>query len=193
MQKIKTLLYLVILLFGPGSIIYGQCPPSVYNNYRFNESNGLSASGVSGSSSIMLTNPGWVSGVLGGSVSFNGNDSKGLLTDNYFNWESNKDFTIEFWVNLKSVNSGLNMVFIGRDDPVTSLHWWIGAESVTGKPVFDLRDNANIFSEVIGNNPLAPNTWYHLAVVRDNALNQNKLYVNGQISRYFTGHLYRRL
>jgi len=182
MLKTRTLLYLVVLLFGPGITIFGQCPPSVYNNYRFNESSGLSASGTSGSSSIVLTNPGWVSGVLGGSVSFNGTDSKGILTDNYFNWVSNEDFTIEFWVNLKSVNSSFNAVFIGRDDPVTALHWWIGAESVTGKPIFDLRDNANIFSEIIGNDPLLPNTWYHLAVVRDNALNQNKLYINGQLA-----------
>ncbi len=74
------------------------------------------------------------------------------------------------------------MVFIGRDDPVTTLHWWIGAESVTGKPVFDLRDNASIFSEVIGNDPLTLNTWYHLAVVRDNVLKLNKLYINGQLA-----------
>ncbi len=92
MQKIETLLYLVVLLLGPGIAISGQCPPSVYNNYQFNESGGLSTSGVSGSSSIVLTNPGWVSGVLGGSVSFNGTDSKGILTDNYFNWVSNAGF-----------------------------------------------------------------------------------------------------
>ena len=148
----------------------------------FNEGSGLTASGVSGNSSIILTNPSWAPGILEGSVSFNGTTSKGMLSDNYFNWSANEDFTIEFWVNLKSINSGLNMVFIGRDDPVTSLHWWIGAESTTAKPSFTLRDNANIISNIVANSSLTVNTWYHLAVVRSNTLNQNLLYINGELA-----------
>lgn len=174
------ILVLIATIFCGNFNIFSQCPSSVYSNYKFNEPQGTIAYGSSGTS-INLSNTIWVAGKLQGAVSFNGTSSKGILSDNFFNWASNQDFSIEFWFNLRSVKSS-NMVFIGRDDPVKSLHWWIGVSSSSLKPTFYLIDNSGKTSSVIANSPIITNTWYHIAVIRNNSTNNNFLYINGQLA-----------
>jgi lysophospholipase L1-like esterase len=178
MVRLKYFMLIFLLITPSFNIARAQCPASIYNYYNFDE--GLIGSGSTGAR-VNLTDVIWSAGILKNSLLFNGLNSKGTLNDNYFNWASDQDFSIEFWFNLKTSKAS-NMVLIGRDDPVKQLQWWIGIESSGLKPVFYMRDNTGLFSSVTSGSAIVLNTWNHVAVVRDNATNNNLLYINGQLA-----------
>jgi hypothetical protein len=102
-----------------------------------------------------------------------------------FNWDSNEDFSLSFW--MKRDNSPLtnNEVIIGRDSEETGndLHWWIGL-NVTG-------DAEALFRDISGGPPynkelradklLTDNRWHFIVFVRNGARNESRLYVDGHL------------
>ena len=56
-----------------------------------------------------------------------------------------EDFRLVFWMKADagSTCSGTH-VMIGRDDPITTMNWWVGCTSFTGKPAFYLTDSNSV-------------------------------------------------
>ena len=100
---------------------------------------------------------------------------------NSTNWEfGTEDFTISFWVNFSNINKVHNGLF-GRDD-----YQWLALEYN-----HDSDHRLNLWIDSNGSyywnlNNLKPtkndwvnNTWYHIAVVRNN--NQIQIFIDGQL------------
>lgn len=113
------------------------------------------------------------------SLYFNGSSSVymeyGSTGFNDCNFGSN-DFTIDFWMNATSFNSGTTIASKWGQKYYYS--WIIGCSS--GK--IDLHystDTGNIIKAFSSPTILSTNTWYHIAIVRSNTT--IKLYINGQL------------
>ena len=93
-----------------------------------------------------------------------------------FDWAANASFSIEFWVKFSEI--GDTRVFIGRDDPSTSVHWYIGQTSSGAIEWFMISSNgstADLVSATNYNN----GQWHHIVAVRDGVQQKNYLYIDG--------------
>lgn len=137
---------------------------------------------IGGHDAVTITSaPSQVDGKVGKAQSFNGTTNYISISDHPdFDWPGTQSFTIEMWVKLTSIASDYNMVFIGRDETIGSIHWWIGAEKNTGKVMFVLNDSES-HSNLSYGPSLSVGTWYHLVAVRDAASGTNLLYVNNTL------------
>lgn len=123
--------------------------------------------------------PSSADGKVGNAQSFNGTTNFLQVADHVdFDWSNDQGFSIEMYVKLTAIASDDNMIFIGRDESSGSVHWWIGAEKNTGKPIFTVIDSDNKFNEIKGASALVIGNWYHIVGVRDASTNETYLYVN---------------
>jgi len=101
-----------------------------------------------------------------------------------FDFGPNDSFSIELWFK-KDATTPLSEeeVFVGRDDePLSSLHWWVGLWT-GGEAAFVLRDRNNSAVSLLGgSSDLTDGEWHHVVVVRDSDLGQTRLYVDGVLN-----------
>ena len=72
------------------------------------------------------------------------------------------------------------MVFIGRDDDVGAVQWWLGAENTTARTMFVLVNSAGTgTTNVLSGMNLDLGSWHHIVVVRNYVSGLNVLYVDG--------------
>ncbi len=127
-----------------------------------------------------------VIGQIDNAQSFDGSTSRlTVADDNSFDWDSDKNFSIELWV--KPDVTDKEMTFIGRrgeahpDYPLYNMAWYLGLED-DGKAIMFFRgeefNSAAPFVAMKSPNPLNAGTWYHLAVVR-NTGNTFTFYIDG--------------
>ncbi len=157
----------------PGST--DTCSPPVAE-WNFDEKNGTNANDTSGNGNVGAligsTLPAWISGKIGGALSFNG-------TAGYVNLTSlptiTAPYTVEFWFYPKS---------LGSIQTILSL------KGANGLPVFNLHSNNKLLAYAgwekykYGTKVFAAgdlNKWWHVAfVVADSAVLTNwKVYLNG--------------
>jgi VCBS repeat-containing protein len=119
---------------------------------------------------------------VGGAQAFDGQstgidipaDAEG---DGPFDWAGDAGFTIEFWLN-RAAGISENEVVIGRQRG--DHHWWAGLWD-SGKVAFILIDSdGKNGGNLTGSDNLADGEWHHVAIVRDGANNQHRLYVDGE-------------
>lgn len=127
-------------------------------------------------------------GKVNGAQTFNGSTSGVTVPDvpgsGSFDWAKDASFSIETW--LKGVpgatcaGSGTanNEVILGRDDPNTNLHWWLGCSNTTGNARFQIADTTGD-RLILEGVPINDGAWHHLVGVRDGANDVNRLYVDG--------------
>jgi lysophospholipase L1-like esterase len=123
-------------------------------------------------------------GKIGGSQYFNDTSEVNIPNDNDFNWTANSSFSLEFWMKKTSAcpssSSSANNVIIGRDDPSSNLHWWIGASCENGGRIsFNLFDVSGNGAELVGKKNVTDGIWHHIVVARDGSLNITIIYVDG--------------
>jgi uncharacterized repeat protein (TIGR01451 family) len=123
------------------------------------------------------------SGLINGAQSFDGANT-GLTVPSHpaFDWGLNDSFSVEFWMQTDPAGScsGSNQVIVGRDDPATSLHWWVGCQKDTGRARFYLFDTSDNYASVIGTTDLTDGNWHHVVAVREGGSGQTmRLYVDG--------------
>ncbi|WP_415407783.1 PKD domain-containing protein [Sulfurovum sp. CS9] len=125
--------------------------------------------------------PTTVYGQIGGAQLFDGNDEVTVADDGTFDWNGDESFTVEFWVKPTRTD-GVNQVVVGRENEIKdNFFWWAGIIGTDGHITFRLRDSDGKQNNLDG--PVLNNgDWYHIACVRDGANDENKLYVNGQLS-----------
>ena len=121
---------------------------------------------------------------INGSQEFDGVDDEVIAdADGTFDWGLSESFSIEFWINTSGSTAG-NRVFVGRDDPSTDLHWWVGA-AANGKVRFQLQDTSgngiNTNKVTDGGPALNDGLWHHIVAVRNETGDLNSIYVDAML------------
>lgn len=116
----------------------------------------------------------------GASILFDGNDS--VTSPDSSDWFfSNDVFTIDFWVRFNSVSGIQNLIQEWDSGDFSNCSWLIRQDHDANELRFDYRTGAGAVTAVtFGWNPVA-NTWYHVAIVRDNipSVDKIRMFVNG--------------
>ncbi|MFZ5917451.1 MAG: LamG-like jellyroll fold domain-containing protein [Chloroflexota bacterium] len=127
--------------------------------------------------------PAPIAGHIDGAQDFNGSDTGLNVPDHTaFDWGLGDSFSIELWMQTDSSSAcaGSNQVIIGRDDPSTSLHWWVGCQKDTGRARFYLIDTSGSYASLVGSTDLTDGNWHHVVAVREAGTGQTvRLYVDG--------------
>ena len=158
------------------------CPDGMVSYWKFEESTGNIAYDSYGPHDAdgSVGTPTWgATGIVGSALSFDGTGDYITVPDNAaFDWAADDSFTVELWAKFTNVDSR-NKVMIGRDEGPGSPHWWLGAMQNTGLPTCNLRDSGGNGEAITGTTAINDGNWHHLVFVRDESLNENRLYVDG--------------
>ena len=154
-----------------------DCPDGIAHYYHLDESASPYKDFVGFSDGTSSVPPASATGIVGAAQSFS-NQKIDIPDDVSFDWALNESFSIEFWMKTNSTPSGVT-VMVGRDDAISSLQWWIGLNS-SGQISFQLTDNDNNLTGIGDKDPVVnDNEWHLIAVIRDNNVNKNYLYIDG--------------
>ncbi|MCD4689948.1 hypothetical protein K8S17_00640, partial [bacterium] len=122
-----------------------------------------------------------------GCLEFDGEDDEVQVPDDgSFDWGVDDSFTIEFWMKKDTACNGGsvsdNEVIVGRDDPGTQLHWWVGVncgQTPGGVACFNLQDTGHGGQSISGSTVLTDGEWHHVVAVRDASADSTLLYIDG--------------
>ena len=126
-------------------------------------------------------------GLSGNAQSFSSDLTTGLVvpsTNGDFDWAYNESFSIAAWVKVNQ--NTLTDVIVGRiDESTTESLMWFLAISPEGTATARIRDRSGTGSGesglFTGTTLLTDNNWHYLVLVRDESLDQNLLYVDGEL------------
>ncbi|MFH1843321.1 MAG: LamG-like jellyroll fold domain-containing protein, partial [bacterium] len=132
--------------------------------------------------------PTQVDGIVNKAQLYSGAQETNVRDDDSFDWGPTDSFSLEFWMK-KDIPVGGNQVqnnevILGRDDPSTDLHWWLGVcatASPSGAACFQLRATDSSGGAIYSTTDLDNGEWHHVAATRDGAGNWNRLYVDGYL------------
>ena len=159
------------------------CPSGMLSYWKLDETTGQVFSDVTGSlnASCSAGNcPAFASGRIGGALDFDGaNHRLEVPDDASLDWAGNASFSLELWANFTDVSSQ-DRVMIGREEQ-GGTHWWLGAAQDSGYASFTLLDANQAGVSLTGSTPLNDGQWHHLVAVRDDSLDENRLYVDSQL------------
>ena len=158
----------------------GICPDDISHYWKLDDGSGATAADDYEFLDGTLHNGAtWVAGTVGGAAHFNGTDQYITVPDDAsLDWGASSSFSIEVWARFTNVSSR-NKVMIGRDDRPGGQHWWLGAKQNTGVANFNLLATDDGGVACTGTTALNDGEWHHIVAVRDNDLDENRLYVDG--------------
>jgi hypothetical protein len=162
----------------------GTCPLEMTAYWKLDETSGQIFDdfiGANNASCAVGNCPDFATGHIGGALDFNGTSDWLEVADNdSLDWASDDSFTIELWAKLgpNDCNSR-NKVMIGRDNRPGGVHWWLGCAVDSKAANFNLIDTSNEGKNVEGSTQINDNEWHHIVAIRDESLNQNRIYVDG--------------
>ncbi len=160
----------------------GACPVDMISYWKLDETSGTTYTdfygGNDGSASPSPPSPS-VDAVVGGAQDFNGTSNYITAPDNdSFDWSATSSFSIECWCRFTTIG-GQNKVMVGRDQSGGNPHWWLGARSSDGFPIFYLLDSSSSGDFCLGSAAINNDAWHHLVAVRDESVDMIRLYVDG--------------
>ncbi len=175
-------IFLFVLVFSlySGYIAGQSCPTGMISYWKLQELSGPTYNDSYGNhDAIAMSSPSQAPGISGKGQLFNTGASTYISVSDHsdFDWSGTASFSIELWVKFSELGAN-NRVFIGRDDPTTSTHWWIGQDN-TGKIEWDIMSSGGTFSSMVTAGSYNNGLWHHIVAVRDGALAKNYLYVDG--------------
>ena len=122
-------------------------------------------------------------GKVGSAKYFDGEDIVNVANDADFAFGANSSFSVELWVKFSNIVGTLDNIFIGKNDPnVSGSYWSIGVDNGTGQLYFDLRDSNGNLQTILSAGSIDNGAWHHIVAVRNEALNQNILYLDGSVA-----------
>ncbi len=168
------------------------------------------ASGATTFEDVVGTNDGTCSGdacpaadagKVNGAFTFNAAQNDGITVaapdPDVFDWLGTESFSIEVWVKTTQSCETANRVFIGRYPLAPILgkaSWWVGctydAVNLISVANFNLRDTNGNTRTTTGTSVINDGTWHHIVAVRDNAADENRLYVDGNLEATTTSPEY---
>ncbi len=153
-----------------------ECPDDIIHYYPLEESSSPYNDAIGFADGTSSTPPAIVPGIVGNAQNFS-EDKIDISDDISFDWASNENFSMELWMNTSSALSG-TVVLLGRDASSGNLQWWIGLSS-NGRALFDLHSPSEGVTVGDKSPDLNDGAWHHIVAVRDERINKNYLYVDG--------------
>jgi hypothetical protein len=159
------------------------CPADITSYWKLDETGGAtyldSFDGLHGAASAAAPTPA-AGGIVAGAQYFNGSGNYITVPDDpSLDWAADQGFTIELWAN-STESTGNNQVMIGRDQAGGYPHWWLGVNN-GGAPSWNMLDTTKSGVATSGTASIRNGEWHHLVAVRDESLNENRLYVDGDL------------
>ena len=114
--------------------------------------------------------PTQVTGQVGNAQDFNGSNQLYVAPDASLDFDANESYSVEFWMNAK--DSTNNQVLVGGSGSSGAL--WIGTNGTKLKySIIGTSDDGTI--------DITLDTWIHVAVIKDTAQGQIRVYINGAL------------
>ena len=159
------------------------CPAGMAHYWKLDETVGSIFTDVFGGTDGTCTDcPARTDGILGSARGFNGSSNEiNVPDDGSFDWQATDEFSIELWMKRPLPQPiPENDVIIGRDDPGSNLHWWVGINKA-GYPIFVLLDrnggNGGNGNWAVGDTDITNDQWHHIVAVKD--ATHIRIYVDG--------------
>ncbi len=168
-------LFLLLAAFSVNG--YSQsCPSGMVSYWKLQES-GTTFDDISGNHDAVagISGPSQVDGISGYAQQFT-NAYLTIPAHADYNWTATSSYTLELWVKFTEVSG--TQVILGRDDPSTQVHWWIG-KTAGGKIEWYTKASDGSNGDVEGLNAINNGQWHHVVAVRNGTTNKNYLYIDG--------------
>lgn len=165
------------------------CPAETNVFYRLEEPSPLFADALGGPAAVCVDCPAPDAGQVEQARRFDGlDDGLAVAGGGRFDWGADDAFTVEFWLRrpggCDDATFDYNEVVAGRFDPVSGMAWWVGVSCEHGgRARFVLRDSDGgaDLADVVAPTTLTGGEWHHVVAVRDPALLDVRLYVDGRL------------
>lgn len=162
--------------------------PNLAAYWKFDEGIGNIAVDSSGNGNDgTITGAGWITGVLGGALSFDSNDSV-FVPDIPGIEFSTGSFTIALWVKITGgANEKCRILQNGTEgtaqEPGIGRRYQLYYSTTDGQFYFNIDGNSDGDKSRIefSKNDVATGQWLHLAAVRDRSLNKMLVYLDGML------------
>ncbi len=185
-SKIILLCCFMVSLMIPLSSAYAQpagCPTDMAHYWKLDEAVGPQYLDFYGVNHAMCTPPNCpvaATGIVNGAQQFTGDDRLNVGDADSLDWTTTDSFSIELWMKTDSTSTSGTQILIGRYDASTQAQWWVSryAGGTTG---FYIRDSNGNDGWILGSKNLADLQWHHVVAVRDAAVNEMRIYVDGQL------------
>ena len=185
MEKFIMLFVMFPWLSG-GLLAQEECPPSLVHYWNLDRNTGGFEDKAGGLTAQIENEPVAIAGLIDSARYFNGLAEVNVPDDITFDWREDDSFSIEFWIRKTSVCSGTsglnNNVVIGRDDPNSDLHWWVGVDCQSaGKINFTLFSESGNGTIMKSKRGIIDGNWHHIAAVRDGDQNSTSIYIDSEL------------
>lgn len=165
------------------------CPAETNVFYHLEEPSPPFANALGGPAAQCVFCPTADDGWVGRALRFDGlDDGLTVAGDGRFDWGGSDAFTVEFWLRRPGGCDGAtfdsNEVVAGRFDAASGMAWWVGVSCQHGgraRFVLRDRDGGADPADVVSQTPVTGGEWHHVVVVRDPALLDIRLYVDGRL------------
>ena len=152
-------------------------------HWKFDEGSGTTAADSSGNGATgtLVDNPAWVTGKVGGALSFNGTTHL-VSIPNQPSWDTvSSTYTVAFWVKVNQIEDYAGAVAVGnwgtRDLEITTTgNRWNARINTTGGPN---GWGCDLTSSTLGYLTTVDNTFHHVALVLNAAASRCHLYSDG--------------
>lgn len=165
------------------------CPAETNVFYHLEEPSPPFADALGGPAAQCVSCPTADDGRVGRALRFDGlDDGLTVAGDGRFDWGGSDAFTVEFWLRRPGGCDGAtidsNEVVAGRFDAASGMAWWVGVSCQHGgraRFVLRDRDGGDDLADVVAQTALTGGEWHHVVAVRDPALLDIRLYVDGRL------------
>lgn len=181
--KLLASLFVALSLLGGVDLLGQTCPDGMISYWKMQEMTGPTYEDFHGTNDAFapVSMPSAMAGISGRAQLFSEPSSTYVTIpdNNEFDWGGGDSFSIELWVKFAST-TGENQVFIGRDESINQMRWWIGA-NVTGKITWFIQASDGSNGSITTDESFNNGSWHHVVAVRDGTMSRNYLYVDGAL------------
>ncbi len=162
------------------------CPGDMVHYWNFDEIVGGSYDDPVGGADAFGTNfPAPIPGKVDGAQLFDRVDDQLLVPDDdSYDWSATDNYSIEFWMKADCGCTGIdyncNEVILSRFD--IGNPWWIGVSCRTSENPGKLRCYFGASTDLYSTVNVNDEVWHHVVFLRDNGLNECRLYVDGVLN-----------
>ncbi len=167
-----------------------NCPAEMEHYWTFDETAPGSYNDPVGAADATCSDcPTPVTGKVGDAQLFDRVDDQVLIPDDdSYDWGATDSYSIEFWMKADcgctSTDYSCNEVILSRFDITNP--WWIGVSCRTSENPGKLRCYFGASTDLYSTIDVNDEVWHHVAFIRDEALGQCRLYLDGALNTTLT-------
>ncbi|MCB0164434.1 MAG: putative Ig domain-containing protein [Anaerolineae bacterium] len=170
------------------NVAVSVCPADIISYWKLNEvgspTSFADSHGTNTATCTADSCPTPSTGIIGGAMSFSGDDIVNVADSASLDWTNSDSFTLEAWIKTTQVCAG-NEVILGKY-AANGATWWLGCEDGSNTAAFSLRDSTNTDLYLSDTKALNDGKWHHLVASRNAGNNVHQLYVDGALKSTVT-------